>query len=66
MCSEKTQRNILEPDIVRILESERVTEIGALYKFLLQGLSWSLDQMRRRRNLKVQRSNAVFVIHKFV
>ena len=32
MCSEKTQRNILEPDIFRILESERVTEIGALYK----------------------------------
>ena len=32
MCSEETQRNILEPDIFRILESERVTEIGALYK----------------------------------
>ena len=32
MCSEETQRNILESDIFRILESEGVTEIGALYK----------------------------------
>ena len=32
MCSEETQRKILEPDIFRILGSEGVTEIGALYK----------------------------------
>ena len=32
VCSEKTQRKILESDIFRILESEGVTEIGALYK----------------------------------
>ena len=32
MCSEETQRKILESDIFRILESEGVTEIGALYK----------------------------------
>ena len=31
-CSEETQQRILESDIFRILESERVTEIGALYK----------------------------------
>ena len=32
MCSEETQKKILESDIFRILESEGVTEIGALYK----------------------------------
>ena len=32
MCSEETQRKILESDIFRILESEGVTEIDALYK----------------------------------
>ena len=30
--SEETQKKILELDIYRILESEEVTEIGALYK----------------------------------
>ena len=32
MCSEDTQKKILESDLFRILESEGVTEIGALYK----------------------------------
>ena len=32
ICSEETQKKILESDIFRILESEGVTEIGALYK----------------------------------
>ena len=32
LCSEETQRKILESDIFRILESEGVTEIGALHK----------------------------------
>ena len=32
VCSEKTQRKILESDMFRTLESEGVTEIGALYK----------------------------------
>ena len=32
VCSEETQRKILESDIFRILESEGVTEISALYK----------------------------------
>ena len=32
MCSEETQRKILEPGIFHILESEGVTEIGSLYK----------------------------------
>ena len=32
MCSEETQKKILESDLFRILESEGVTEIGALYK----------------------------------
>ena len=32
MCSEEAQKNILELDIFRILESEGVTEIGAPYK----------------------------------
>ena len=32
MCSEETQRKILELDIFLILESEGVTEIGALNK----------------------------------
>ena len=32
VCSEETQRKILESDIFRIPESEGVTEIGALYK----------------------------------
>ena len=32
VCSEETQKRILESDIFRILESEAVTEIGALYK----------------------------------
>ena len=32
MCSEETQKKILESDIFRILKSEGVTEIGALYK----------------------------------
>ena len=32
VCSEETQRKILESVIFCILESERVTEIGALYK----------------------------------
>ena len=32
MCSEGTQKKILESDLFRILESEGVTEIGALYK----------------------------------
>ena len=32
MCSEEAQKKILESDIFRILESDGVTEIGALYK----------------------------------
>ena len=32
MCSDETQKKILEPDICRHLESEGVTGIGALYK----------------------------------
>ena len=32
MCSEETQKRILESINLRILESEGVTEIGALYK----------------------------------
>ena len=32
VCSEETQRNILESDIFCILESEGVTELGALCK----------------------------------
>ena len=32
MCSEETQRKILESGIFHILESEGVTEIGSLYK----------------------------------
>ena len=32
VCSEETQRKNLESDIFRILDSEGVTEIGALYK----------------------------------
>ena len=32
LCSEETRKKILEPDILRILESEGVTEIGAVYK----------------------------------
>ena len=32
MCSEESQRKILESDIFHILESEGVTEIGALHK----------------------------------
>ena len=32
ITSEETQKNILEADIFRILQSEGVTEIGALYK----------------------------------
>ena len=32
ICSEETQKKILESDIFRILKSEGVTEIGALYK----------------------------------
>ena len=32
ICSEGTQKKILESDIFRILKSEGVTEIGALYK----------------------------------
>ena len=32
VCSEETQRKVLESDIFRILEFEGVTEIGALYK----------------------------------
>ena len=37
MCSAEVQKKILESDIFHILESERVTEIGALYKaFLLK------------------------------
>ena len=35
MCSEDTQKKILESDLFRILESEGVTEIGALYKVSL-------------------------------
>ena len=35
-------------------------------KFLLQSLFWSLDQKRRRRNFKIQRSNAVLAIQKSV
>ena len=32
VCSEETEKKILESDIFRILQSEGVTEIGALYK----------------------------------
>ena len=32
VCSEKTQKKVLELDIFRTLESEGVTGIGALYK----------------------------------
>ena len=32
VCSEETQKKVLESDIFRILKSEGVTEIGALYK----------------------------------
>ena len=32
ICSKETQKKILESDIFRILKSEGVTEIGALYK----------------------------------
>ena len=33
-------------------------------KFLFQSLLWSLDQKQRRRNFKVQRSNAVLATQK--
>ena len=32
VCSEETQKKLLDSNIFRILESEEVTEIGALYK----------------------------------
>ena len=35
VCSEEAQKKFLESDIFRILESEGVTEIGALYKVSL-------------------------------
>ena len=38
----------------------------SIHQYLLQSLFWSLDQKRWRRNLKVQRSNAVLVILKYV
>ena len=66
VCSEEIQRKILESDIFRTLEPEGVTEIGALCKFLPQSLFWSLDQKRQRRNLKVEKSNAVLAIQKSV
>ena len=58
MCSEETPKKILESDIL--------TEVGALYKVLLQSLFWLLDQKRQRRNLLVQGSNAVLATLKYV
>ena len=60
LCPEETQKKILESDIFRILGSQGVTGIGSLYKvspskFVLV----SLDQKQRRRNFKIQWSNAV-------
>ena len=59
VCSGEAQRKILESDIFRILESEGVTD-----RCSVQSLFWSLDQKRRRRNFKVERSNAVLAIQK--
>ena len=58
MCSEETPKKILESDIL--------TEVGALHKVLLQSLFWLLDQKRQRRNLLVQGSNAVLATLKYV
>ena len=58
MCSEESPKKILESDIL--------TEVGALYKVLLQSLFWLLDQKRQRRNLLVQGSNAVLATLKYV
>ena len=58
MCSEETPKKILQSDIL--------TEVGALYKVLLQSLFWLLDQKRQRRNLLVQGSNAVLATLKYV
>ena len=64
VCSEEIQRKILESDIFRTLEPEGVTEIGALCKVSPSKFVWSLDQKRQRRNLKVEKSNAVLAIQK--
>ena len=66
MCSEEAQKKILESDIFHILEPEGVTEIGALYKVCPLKLFWSLGQKQRRRNLLVQRSNAVLTNLKYI
>ena len=66
VCSEETQRKVLESDIFRILEFEGVTEIGALYKVSPSKFVLVFGSKRRRKNFKVQRSNAVFAIQKSV
>ena len=66
MCSEKTHRRILESDIFCILESEGVTEVGALYKVSPSKFVLVFRSKKAKRNFKVQRSNAVLTIRKSV
>ena len=66
VCSEETQRKILESDIFRILEFEGVTEVGALYKVSPSKLVLLFGSKTAKRNSKIQRSNAILAIVKFV
>ena len=64
VCSEETQRKILESDIFRIPESKGVTEIGPLYKVSLS--KFVLMIKNGEGETSVQRSNVVLAIQRSV
>ena len=61
MCSEKTHRRILESDIFCILESEGVTEVGALYRVSPSKFVLVFRSKTAKRNFKVQRSVSISI-----
>ena len=69
MCSEETQKKILKPDIFRILESEGITAIGALYKvspskFVL--VFGSKTAKEKLQGTEISYISAVLAIQKFL
>ena len=46
VCSEETQKKILESDIFHSLESERVREIGAMYKVSIKNGERKTSRLR--------------------
>ena len=59
-------KKVLEPDILRTLESEGVTEIGALYKVSPSKFVLVFGSKAAKEKLENTETNAVLVILNFV